>query len=211
MSALIVNKKEKRDIILHAAIKVFAEKGLTNTTIKDISVEAGIGKGTVYEYFKDKEEIIHNSFFFFQKIFEFDIEKILLLKENGLSKLRRLIKVFLKVVQGEDSGYLELIFDFWAQGIKGHSKGLMLQEMNKFYKTYRKVFVDIIDEGIEDGSIRNDADPGPLSSIIVGMLDGIMVQWIFDRQSVSIPAIEKNLLDLAVKGIMNKEIKKEET
>ena len=201
MCPLIVDKEEKRDLIVQAALKVFAEKGLSNATIRDIALEAGIGKGTVYEYFKDKEEIIHNSFFYFQKIFQFDMEEILLSKEKGIEKLKQLIRVFVKVNQGENSEYMELVFDFWAQGIKGHSKGLMLAEMKKFYSGYRKVFAEIISEGILDGSIRNDTGPSAMASLLVGMLDGIMVQWIFDRESICIEAIEKNIGNLIINGI----------
>lgn len=201
MSALIVNKEEKRDLIVRAALKVFAEKGMAGTTIRDIAEEAGIGKGTVYEYFRDKEEIIHNSFFYFQKIFELDMSQILLSNDRGIEKLKRLMRIFVKVGQGENSEYMELVFDFWAQGIKGHSKGLMLEEMKKFYIGYRKIFAEILSEGMVDGSIRNDVGPSALASILVGMLDGIMVQWVIDKECISIPAIEKNLEDLVLKGI----------
>ena len=92
MSALIVDKTKKSEEIILAALKVFAEKGLSNSTIKEIAETAGIGKGTIYEYFKDKNEIIHNSFFYFQKFFEVDMGKILLSEEKGSSKLKNLIR-----------------------------------------------------------------------------------------------------------------------
>ena len=200
MSALIVDKEKKREDIVLAALAVFAEKGFSKTTIKDIAEQAGIGKGTIYEYFNDKDEIIHNSFFYFQKFFEFDIQETLLSEKDGASKLTAVIKSILKIINGEYGKYLDLMFDFWAEGIKGHSKNVMISEMNRFYKSYRKLFEDILKEGVDDGSFRSDLDPLPVASIIIGMLDGIMVQWILDKKIINKMEIEKCIIDLVLNG-----------
>ncbi len=200
MSAIIVDKEKKKQDIISAALKVFAEKGFTRTTIKDIAEQAGIGKGTIYEYFNDKNEIIHNSFFYFQKFFEFDIQEILLSDKNGISKLSELIKSITKILRSDDRKYLDLMFDFWAEGIKGHSKNLMLNEMNRFYKSYRNLFEDVLRQGIDDGSLRKDLDPVSVASIIIGMLDGIMVQWILEKDLITEMDLEKNIIDLVLHG-----------
>ncbi len=211
MSALIVNKTKKKEDIILAALKVFEEKGLSNSTIKEIAETAGIGKGTIYEYFKDKNEIIHNSFFYFQKFFEMDMGKILLSNEKGSSKLKNLIRSIMSVLRSENNDYLDLMFDFWAEGIKGHEKGVMLTEMNKFYRSYRKLFEDVLREGIKDGSIRKNIDPFETSSIIIGTLDGVMVQWILDKEVIDLKKIEKNLINLILNGAGVSLIKKEES
>lgn len=200
MSALIVDKEKKREDIILAALEVFAEKGFQRTTIKDIAERAGIGKGTVYEYFKDKDEIIRNSFYYFQKFFEFDIQNTILSSKNGIEKLSDLIKSITKILRSDNEKYIDLVFDFWAEGIKGHSKKLMLNEMNMYYKSYRNLFEDVLNEGIEDGSFRRDMDPVSVASIIIGMLDGIMVQWILEKNVMKGMNIEKSILDLVLKG-----------
>ncbi|MEN8222573.1 MAG: TetR/AcrR family transcriptional regulator [Acidobacteriota bacterium] len=200
MSALIVDKKKKKQEIVLAALEVFAVKGFSRTTIRDIAEQAGIGKGTIYEYFTDKDEIIHNSFFYFQNFYEFDIEDILLSDRNGKEKLVSVIKSITKILRGEDCKYLDLMFDFWAEGIKGHSKSIMLNEMNRFYKSYRNLFEDILIEGIGDGSLRSDLDPDAFASIIIGMLDGIMVQWILDKEGFEKLKIEESLIKLVLEG-----------
>src|SRR3982751_6890575 len=53
---------DKRESILRAAIKVFARNGYFNSKVSDIASEAGIADGTVYLYFKSKEEILHSVF-----------------------------------------------------------------------------------------------------------------------------------------------------
>ena len=53
---------DKREAILRAAIKTFAKKGYFNAKVADIAGEAGIADGTVYLYFKSKEEVLHSIF-----------------------------------------------------------------------------------------------------------------------------------------------------
>ncbi len=53
---------DKHEAILRAAIKVFARKGYFNSKVADIAGEAGIADGTVYLYFKSKDEILHSVF-----------------------------------------------------------------------------------------------------------------------------------------------------
>lgn len=54
-------KNEKRDLILQSAIEIFCDYGFERTTISEVAKHAGIGKGTIYEYFKSKEELFSSS------------------------------------------------------------------------------------------------------------------------------------------------------
>jgi len=201
MCALIVNKEKKREDIILAALMVFAEKGFSRTTIKDIAEHAGIGKGTVYEYFNDKDEIIYSSFSYFLSIFETDMEKILLSDRSGINKFNELVLTMTKIIESEQKKLLDLMFDFWAEGIRSNSKGPMLEEMQKFYTLYRKIFTDVISEGMADGTIRKDIDPDATASLIVGMLDGIVVQWILDKKNFKVGEIQKVIPGLLINGV----------
>ena len=50
-------KPDKRELILEAAARVFGEKGFHQATVEEIAKEAGVGKGTIYQYFDSKDEI----------------------------------------------------------------------------------------------------------------------------------------------------------
>ena len=65
----IVDKEAKKLAILHAAMHVFARQGVVKTKMIDIARYAGIGKGTIYEYFRSKEEIFNSAFqYFFEDV-----------------------------------------------------------------------------------------------------------------------------------------------
>ena len=62
MSPKVVDRQKKREKILRAALKVFSDRGMTEFKMIDIATAAGIGKGTIYEYFSSKEDIIAGCF-----------------------------------------------------------------------------------------------------------------------------------------------------
>src|SRR5688572_28878458 len=87
---------DKREAILRAAIKVFAGKGYFNSKVSDIAKEAGIADGTVYLYFKSKDDILHS--FFDRAMAEFIAEgkKQLAELESPAEKLRRIAELHLE-------------------------------------------------------------------------------------------------------------------
>src|ERR1700752_1410405 len=71
---------DKREAILRAAIRLFANSGYFNSKVADIAREAGVADGTVYLYFKSKEEILHS-------IFDRSMEKAIAACQNQLAEI----------------------------------------------------------------------------------------------------------------------------
>ncbi|MGD2090566.1 MAG: TetR/AcrR family transcriptional regulator [Candidatus Aminicenantes bacterium] len=203
MCARVVDKKEKKDQIVEAAIREFARKGFSRTTINDIATAAGIGKGTVYEYFSNKEEIFHETFRFFMHSMEPDFQAILISKVPAREKLRQILDGFSHLINSEyHNELMELMFEFWSEAIKDKgSKGVMFEEMITFYQVYREIFADIVIEGMGDGSFRKDINPRSTAAMIVGTLDGLMVQWILERESLDFQDIFKTFTNTVLDGI----------
>jgi AcrR family transcriptional regulator len=203
VSAKLVDKQEKKNQIIMAAIRKFVKKGFAKTTISDIAKAAGIGKGTVYEYFSTKEEIINFTFEHFVRALEIDFEKALISDQSPTDKLNQIFDGFAGFLNSHSAELMELMFEFWAESIrgKGDSKNLIFQEMNKFYHAYREIFADIIIEGMSSGVFRKDINPHNAASMIVGALDGIMVQWILDRENFDFKDVVKTISLTMTKGI----------
>jgi AcrR family transcriptional regulator len=202
MSARVVDKKEKKDQIVEAAIREFSRKGFSRTTIDDIARAAGIGKGTVYEYFSNKEEIVHESFRFFMNSLEPDFQAILISGVPAKEKLVKIFDRFSHFISSEYQELVELMFEFWSEGIKEKgSKGVLFEEMIKFYHVYREIFADIIIEGLGDGGFRKDIDPRSTAAMIVGSLDGLLVQWALERENCDFKEILKTLTNTVLNGI----------
>lgn len=119
MSAIIVDKKEKQKQIVQAAVRVFSRKGFVRTTISDIAKEAGIGKGTFYEYFESKEAVIHQTFDTFMQELVPDFDDLLQSPLPAQEKLILMITGYSRVLEYEEKqDLLGLIFDIWAEGIR---------------------------------------------------------------------------------------------
>ena len=114
----VVDKQEKRARILQAAVRVFAEKGISGTKILDIAEAADIGKGTVYEYFHSKEEIITARFHFFMGQVEKSVGARLLHLDDPLDRLLAYFSAWGEIIESDLMSYIEVLIDFWAAALR---------------------------------------------------------------------------------------------
>jgi AcrR family transcriptional regulator len=175
----IIDKKEKKSAILEASIKVFAEKGWRNTKIADIAAAADIGKGTVYEYFRSKDELFAASFQSFMARAEKLVSSRLTQIRDPLARLEAYICAWADILESENVGYMEIVLDFWAEGIRNKGRSASIDLM-KFYYDNRSFIVQLLEECIAIDRIKS-VDTKIVASIIIGALDGLMIQWIMDK------------------------------
>jgi hypothetical protein len=101
----------------------------------------------------------------------------------------------------ENRQLMELMFDFWAESIKSvQAKNFLFKEMSTFYQAYRKLCEDLILDGIHEGSLRKDLDAPTMATIILGMNDGIMVQWLLDK-SIDFSRTMNEMIRMLLEGI----------
>ncbi len=200
----VIDKKEKRTQILDAAIRTFAQKGANNTKISDIAEAAGIGKGTVYEYFKSKDDILTASFHYFIDAMAGSVEQRLLPLTDPLDRLTAYFRAWAEMFDGDFMNYLEVILDFWAQGIRRDKERLSF-DLAEIYAQYRTTLEGLLNECVEAGRIA-PVDTRITASILLGTLDGLLLQWIMDRTLFDIKEAIEFLPQLLICGL-----KKEET
>lgn len=196
----IVDKAEKRGRILETAIKVFAERGVNNTKIADIAQAAGIGKGTVYEYFQSKDEIIAGTFRFFMNTVGEHIGRRWHDLQDPLQKLEAFFKAWGEVLEGEFQDYLEVILDFWAESIR-QEKSSQAFDLSELYAEYRSTLESVLKEAIQAGEVK-PVDTAVTASVILGAMDGLLLQWIVDRSVFDIRTAVELLPRLVLEGII---------
>ncbi|MDH4220590.1 MAG: TetR/AcrR family transcriptional regulator [Candidatus Aminicenantes bacterium] len=189
----IVDKKEKREKILEAAIFVFAKKGTAKTKTADIAEAAQIGKGTIYEYFKSKDEIMMAAFLYVIKkaedVVAFRLSKI----TDPWEKFVTYLSVWKEILQSEFKDYMEIMLDFWAEGIRRKEKAATFS-LKKIYDENRDWLKSILDECVSQDKIY-PVNTHVVSSLILGALDGLMLQWIIDP---GILDIEESLTEMEI-------------
>ncbi|MBN2431402.1 MAG: TetR/AcrR family transcriptional regulator [Acidobacteria bacterium] len=195
-------KEKKRETIIAAALQVFRRKGFNGATIAEIAVAAGIGKGTVYEYFPSKAMLIHEALLFLLRHIESIIFGIAVLRIPPADKLRRMIDAFSFLEQEGAMAELNLLSDYWAEAFRqGDSANIYTLEFKKSYENARRLFMDVIEEGMAKQEFRSDVRPELLAAAIVGMLDGLFLQWYLDRERVPYARVIDHFCTCLLRGI----------
>ena len=197
----IVDKEEKKARILEAAIKIFAKKGLSKTTISDIAAEANIGKGTVYEYFRSKDEVFSASFMYFMDKVEVIISKRLYRTHDPLEKLSAVFTAWADILDSAYVDYMEIVLDFWAEGIRTKDEFVTVDLMN-YYLDFRKTIESLLDECISSQKIK-PVDTKVVASLIIGGLDGLLLQWVMDRNVFDMHDAVQTFGRIVIDGLKN--------
>lgn len=164
-------KQQRRNDIIDAAEKVFFTKGFENSTMDDVAKESEFSKGTLYLYFKSKEELFHEISNRGAELLEEYFLQAIKNKRNGIKKVRAIGEAFIKFFSDHYEYHEAMLFD--------HSKRIdSSKEMSDSFDNQKKrtndVFVNTIIEGINDGSIRKDLDPVITAFLLWGQTMGIL-------------------------------------
>ncbi len=152
--AIIVNKEEKRRNMACSCKEILLEHGIKNLTISQIAKTAGVGKGTIYEYFENKEDIVFEIITMFITDHEKKLQKI---TDQNISTKDKLFHFFYMIHEDENSNkQLNIYREFLAISMTNGT-----QEMVNFNIKCREKFADILGqimkEGIGKGEIRTEA------------------------------------------------------
>jgi AcrR family transcriptional regulator len=201
VSPKIVNKEEKKAEIIHAAMIVFAKRGLVKTKMIDIAEQAGIGKGTIYEYFRSKEDIFATAFQYFFSEMTTAIESILADTEDPVEQLKLLMTESLNSLQHVGSDFAAIMMDFWAEGIRNKDQRILsIINLKKIYENYRRTIRTILEDGISKGVFK-PINTLYTSAVLIAAFDGLILQWIMDRELIDLEKVTNVLISNFLEGI----------
>jgi TetR/AcrR family fatty acid metabolism transcriptional regulator len=186
---------DKYQQILTAAIRVFAERGFSQSTISQIAQEAGVADGTIYLYFKNKDDILVQ---FYERMTEHVSTRFWEAVNSGktaVEQLYNLIHAHLDLFQSEPFGAMVY------QG-ETHLQWRLVQEpTRRMSKMYRDVITRIVELGQNEGSIRSDLYVGLVKRLINGAVDEVINTWIHTGRDHDLPAMAEPLVGLFLHGI----------
>ncbi|MBD3168301.1 MAG: TetR family transcriptional regulator [candidate division Zixibacteria bacterium] len=182
MSPRIVNKQAKKEAIIQKATEVISAKGIYSFKMSDVADAADVGKGTLYEYFKDKEELVTACYVYFLDSF-IDIADSVDLKNSARANLRSYISVLFKHFS-KNIDSVHIAFDFWSQALQSSDNRQYVKLMTKAYNDFVAVLIRIIKDGIKKGEFRA-IDVEKYAAAIVGMLDGILFQGVMGINDIT--------------------------
>ena len=186
---------DKREAILRAAITVFAHNGYFNSKVADIAREAGVADGTVYLYFKSKEEILHS-------VFDRSVEEALAEAKEKIEsisdpreKLRQIAYLHLERL-GADRD-LAVVFQVELRG----STKFMEEFSAAGFAEYLSLIRSTFEEGQEAGLFRPDLNAKVVSKILFGALDEMATNWILSKRRYKLVSMADQVLDIFLNGV----------
>ncbi|MBN2015835.1 TetR/AcrR family transcriptional regulator [Candidatus Dojkabacteria bacterium] len=185
------NKKIfKKQKIVEAAAKIFSRDGLERARVEDIAKEAGIGKGTVYLYFPDKESILEEGIRYFAYIRIDQLRSLLSTYKSPKKKLITLLNLSTKIA--ETDRYI--FFMNYAALLSTH-KDLRQRAVTEFFGQYVDLVAEIIKEGIASGEFRRiNSKVAALSVVLVQDIGNLLLSKV--KSGVSSERTAKELLKM---------------
>ena len=173
----------KRERILRAAIRIFSQKGYFNSKISEIARLAGVADGTIYLYFKNKDDLLIS--LFEEKMGEVvaDVRRRIASGGNAIEKLRIFIENHMDLLERE-SGLVEVI----QVELRQSTKFLKDYTPVKFFE-YLEIISDILEEGKREGILRPDLNVSVARRAVFGALDELSLTYIFTRKPKYHPTV----------------------
>src|SRR5690625_2835067 len=181
--------------IIEAALQVIAENGYHASQVSKIAKQADVADGTIYLYFKNKEDILISVFKEKMGHFIEKTENAINEKETASDRLLTFIKMHYK--QLTESPYLAIVTQLELR----QSKPELRQEINKVLKSYLDVIDSIVSLGIENGEIRSDINPQLIRQMIFGTLDETVTTWVMKSQRYRLIDQVEEVHRLLTKGL----------
>ena len=172
--ARIIDKDEKRSSIALSAIKLFCEKGIQQTSITEIAKSAEVAKGTIYLYFKNKEEIVFTIWDILseqhQEFFQKKITENMSAKEKILQYLN-----FNEFEENVDKEQVLKLFQHFVSSMLIDETQLYTEYFESFFQRDYDFIYSYLNEGVEKAEFIID-DVDNLTNIIILLLKGLLVK-----------------------------------
>ncbi len=186
---------DKYHRILDAAIKVFAEQGFFQSTISQIAREAQVADGTIYLYFKNKDDILVQFFSYkTTQVFE-RFRKSVDEADTAIEKLRNLIRSHLEAFQRDRS--MAVVY----QSETHQTSRLAEPQIKAMSKMYIDIISEIVEQGQQEGGIRKDLYLGLVRRFIIGAVDEVINSWLHADKEYDLASMAEPLVDLFIRGI----------
>jgi len=174
---------------------VFAGGGFFNSKVADVAREAGVADGTVYLYFKNKDDILVSIFNYYMEEALAAGRARLAETDDPIEKLSRIVHAHLERL-GRDRN-LAIVFQVELRS----STKFMEQFSATKVAEYLEMIRSVIEEGQRRGVFRPELNPKIVSKVLFGALDEMATNWVLSRKRYSLSSTAEPVLDVFLKGL----------
>ena len=179
--------KTRKDRIMDAALRIFAEKGFQNATITEISKAAGVSEATIYEYFGTKEDLL---FAIPEKITNDTFEessKVIPYIKGVEGKIRAILLFYVQLYQSNPNYSALVLLQLMS------NRRFRQTPAHAAIRTSAHTLLDCIREGIADGTFKKDSNPYLIRSVFMGTIEHLFIHWHMQGMPKKKPGIAEML------------------
>jgi TetR/AcrR family fatty acid metabolism transcriptional regulator len=192
---------DKRRRILDAAIKVFARKGYFGAKVSEIAGRADVADGTIYLYFRNKEDILVS---LFDEVMAEHIERArreIATLAGAPARLRAIAVHHLRLFGGNRD--LAVVFQVELR----HSTRFLERFTASWLQDYFALLAEVMEQGQRDGSVRSDLPRKVATKAFFGALDEMVTSWILGRKDYDLAQLADPVVDLFLNGACPRKVK----
>ncbi|MFQ5829827.1 MAG: TetR/AcrR family transcriptional regulator [Candidatus Methylomirabilia bacterium] len=181
--------------IIEAALRVFARNGYYNSRVSDIAREAGIASGTIYLYFKTKDDILVTLFREKMAAFVENLRKEIDAETDALAKLRRLVALHFRILE-ENPDLAEVVQVELRQGNK-FFRGASAAEVSAYFA----LIASVLEEGMEAGVFRKGLPVKVATKVLFGAMDQMATSWVLGKRGYKLGETAGAVTEIFLTGI----------
>lgn len=189
------NRNGKSEAILRAAAKVFAQYGYFNAKVSDVARTAGVADGTVYLYFKNKDDLLTSLFSWAMGEFLTRARNELGGIANAKDKLLSFAKLHFSLFEQERD--IAIVFQVELR----QSAKFMEQFSTTYLAEYLQMLREIIEEGQKIGQFRSALSSKFVAKLLFGLLDEMATNWVLSHGNHSLTEMAEPVLDVFFNGV----------
>ena len=186
---------DKPQQIIDAAVRVFARNGFYNSRVSDIAREAGIASGTIYLYFKTKDEILVTLFREKMAAFVAALRAEIARERDPEGKIRRLVRLHFEVLEANPD-MAEVVQVELRQGQK-FFRGASAHEISAYFELIGSVLQD----GVASGVFRRDLPVKVATKMLFGAMDQMTTSWVLGKRGYRLADAAEPVANIFLKGV----------
>ncbi|MFH1357206.1 MAG: TetR/AcrR family transcriptional regulator [bacterium] len=187
---------EKYQKIIDAAIKVFAKKGFFHAKVADVAKQADVADGTIYLYFKNKDDLLISIFENSMDNFLSEAKKKIATQESVKDKLKEFLTLHLTLLEKNQKLATVLQLE-----LRSSHKFMTEYKADKFFQ-YLRLIEELIIEGQQQGLFKPNLNPHIVTRAIFGAVDEIALEWVLmKKKSYVLEEAADQLTQLLFEGI----------
>jgi TetR/AcrR family fatty acid metabolism transcriptional regulator len=187
---------DKHRQIIDAAVRVFARNGYYNSRVSDIAREAGIASGTIYLYFKTKDEILVTLFREKMAGWVAFVRSEIAGEADAVAKIRRLVALHFSVLE-KDPALAEVVQVELRQGHK-FFRGASAHEVSAYYE----LIGSVLEEGQAAGVIRRDLSVKLATKALFGAMDQVATSWVLGKRKYRLSESAEAVATVFLRGVI---------